>query len=109
MFQEALKECEVSNQESINKIKALETNLDENTKTTAATKKELETTAASLSQGITNSFLLNRYSAFLVRKISHEKYLMKKEKSIFWHELQGLHLEGVHPSPLMGLNSLKRL
>jgi len=34
---------------------------------------------------------------------------MKNEKSIFWHELQGLHLKGVHPSPLMGLNSLKRL
>ncbi|XP_023331639.1 filament-like plant protein 3 isoform X2 [Eurytemora carolleeae] len=49
--QEAVKECEVSNQESINKIKALETSLDKSTKTTAETKKQLETTAASLDQG----------------------------------------------------------
>ena len=74
MFQEALKECEVSNQESINKIKALETSLDENTKTTAATKKQLETTAASLNQGISNLFLLNLSSSVvLVQSISQDK------------------------------------
>ena len=47
-----MKECESSSLENLNKIKTLQTSLDESTKTTATAKQELENYSATLNQGI---------------------------------------------------------